>query len=170
MSFKIGDRVVFKKGLLTREWYRKQASGVGVIIGLSRRAFLDVRVRWANSCIESYASQDLIHYEEIPMNRSIPTKEQVLEAAASCLSAKDTLKILFPQDFEKEFDWEDFQNNPFKYLKGAGVGQIKPSKELLEAYRKIGHPIPCLLYSFTSLKMLKRLINYLAAYAGKGGE
>lgn len=42
------------------------------------------------------------------MERTIPTKEQVLEAAEQCPQTREALEILFPNDFaEKELDCQE---------------------------------------------------------------
>lgn len=68
------------------------------------------------------------------------TKEKVLEAAAKCSTAKETLKVLFPEVFEEEklVEIGDIRRGAGQYeyyLKGGellfqvGVG-LAPSKEL----------------------------------------
>ena len=174
-DFKVGDEVVFKKGGLSREWYRNQANGAGTITEVGRGGPLDVEVVWQNGHRNTYASCDLIHYKihykENPIDfkigdkvrikqnpsrlysnlwlyqnsigvvellrggddktwgairwpdgnlrvvkckdlvliqekensmRTIPTKEQVLEAAEKYPQTKEALEILFPEDFKSE--------------------------------------------------------------------
>lgn len=95
------------------------------------------------------------------MTRTIPTKEQVLEAARRYPQTKNALEILFPQDFEEEFDWKDFYSYPFKYLKTEEPDMITPSEELFKAYKKRGFEVPESLWPHVSLGMLIDLLNLL---------
>ena len=130
MSFKVGDKVAFKEGELSCEWYRGQAVGVGRIIETGRRSReFDVAIRWEDGSQNAYASCDLIHHQENPM-RTIPTKEQVLQAAKRCPQTKEALEILFPEDFKLT----PIRNiiNHFAIVKGA----ILMSPQVQEQLRK----------------------------------
>ena len=99
--------------------------------------------------------------------RTIPTKEQVLEAAKRCPQTKEALEILFPEDFKVEFDWIDFRDYPFKYIQVENVSKIRLSDDLLAAYRSIGKPIDGGLWPYVNLYTLTRLLNYLNKYASE---
>jgi hypothetical protein len=45
----------------------------------------------------------LFNQRRMVMERTIPTKEQVLEAAKKCPQTKEALMILFPEDFREEY-------------------------------------------------------------------
>jgi hypothetical protein len=99
--------------------------------------------------------------------RTIPSKEQVLKAAASCSQTKEVLKILFPQDFEGEFDWEKFKCDPFtSLLVDTEKQKITPSKQLKRAYEAKGTPIPGGLYPNVTLSILADLFTFLSDNAG----
>jgi len=120
-KFKIGDKVILKPvEELTRPWYKNQEVGVGTIIKDVRGNGpngLDVMIRWEDNSENSYCSKDLI-LKETPMpNRTIPSKDQVLEAATSCPQTKEALQILFPQDFEPTPIKNIFEH--FAVIKGA---------------------------------------------------
>lgn len=93
--------------------------------------------------------------------RTVPTKDQVLAAAEQFPFSKDFLKILFPQDFEDQFDWCFFRVKPFSHLKVESNDRIVPSKELLAALRKIGKPISLGAYPSVNLRMLAALLSFL---------
>jgi hypothetical protein len=99
--------------------------------------------------------------------RTIPSKEQVLKAAASCPQTKEALKILFPQDFEEEFDWGKFECYPFtSLLVDTNLCKITPSEQLKRAYEAKGTPIPGSLYPNITLGVLARLFTFLSDNAG----
>lgn len=76
---------------------------------------------WADKVISEREDKEMTE-------RTIPTKEQVLEAAAKCPDARKTLEILFPGDFVKERVFEngnivfhdDFLDQPRLVLKFQG--------------------------------------------------
>lgn len=91
-----------------------------------RSVFINNTIYKAWSCNKPSALCLLSHPKIQEINamtqiRTIPTKEQVLEAAKKCPQTKEALKILFPEDFEadifavKKFDIvERIGENPYK--------------------------------------------------------
>jgi hypothetical protein len=165
-KFKVGDKVVLKsKEELTRPWYKGQECGIGTILKTELTSF---EVKWTNGHIHTYLSQDLILKEDLPMTRTIPTKDQVLKAATSCPQTKETLKILFPEDFKKEFDWDRFKRDPFtQLLVVTEHNQIIPSERLKEVYRAKGTPIPMSYYPNMTLNIITKLFDFLNRNAGE---
>jgi hypothetical protein len=132
---------------------------------------------WPGGSYAPYVAWDCLNPEpllnhpkikEILMpTRTIPSKEQVLKAAASCSQTKEALKILFPQDFEGEFDWEKFKCDPFtSLLVDTEKQKITPSKQLKRAYEAKGTPIPGGLYPNVTLSILADLFTFLFDNAG----
>jgi hypothetical protein len=164
-KFKVGDKVVFKTDELSREWYREQAVGVGTvekIVDPDCHNELNIHIRWSDDTYNGYASCDLIHYKEPTMStRTIPTKEQVLEAAKRCPQTKEALEILFPEDFKEAFNWSDFYKNPFAYIKVVGIDTIELDKTLLTAFIGIGKRIPTHLYPCVHLGLLIELLTFM---------
>lgn len=124
-------------------------------------------VAWSCSKPEPLLNHPRIKEILMP-TRTVPSKDQVLEAAASCPQTKEALKILFPQDFKDEFNWDYFKGNPFTHLSiNTEDCQITPSKQLEEAYEAKGTPIPGELYPFMSLRIITELFDFLNKNAGE---
>lgn len=126
-------------------------------------------VAWSCHKPEPLLNHPRIKETLMKTTRTVPTKEQVLKAASECPQTKEALKILFPQDFQQEFDWEDFYSNPFKHLKVSGRDEIRPSEELLRACEERGMKIFCSWWPSMDLSMMARFFDHLYKAYQKGG-
>lgn len=101
-EFCVGDRVVLRPmEELDNPHWKEQEVGIGIITEL--RSNKDwCTVRWEDKEKYGYRYKgsiiDLIKVKETNM-RTLPTKEQVLQAAKRCSQIKNALAILFPDDF-----------------------------------------------------------------------
>jgi hypothetical protein len=99
-SIRPGDRVVIIGGV----GFEKYKDSVGVAFehaSASDAGFIGIE--WLDSICRGYHISNVVKIsmkEDASMSeRAIPTKLQVLEAAERCPQSKETLQILFPEDF-----------------------------------------------------------------------
>jgi len=77
-----------------------------------------------------------------------------------CEEVKETLELLFPEEFEPEFDFLDFASNPFKYIHIKRPDLIELSEELKKAFEKIKKPIPGSLHPWVHIDTLTNLFSW----------
>ena len=78
-----------------------------------------------------------------------------------CKEVKETLELLFPEEFEKKFDWNNFFFSPCLYITLRNQDEMILSNDLIEAFDKIGKPIFTGWWPHCTLDQLARLVNFL---------
>lgn len=167
MTFKIGDKVKLKsENKLRRPPWKNQEVGVGIITGLFPNSIW-CTVTWSNNTKIVYRHKgpiiDLIKFPEEPPMKTLQITVETLHNAheKGCKEVKETLEILFPEEFKEKFDWHNFYIDPLKYITFKSPNEVIPCPELLEAFKEIDKPIPSSWWPPCTLNQFARLINFM---------